>query len=556
MRRNRYTMTLLCLLLACCCKQEANEGSERKDPEVVKRETEVNRLLEKAGAAKTIEAFDYSNWPTLTAGPEKWCRSATIKKQQLTGSKHEGVACSVLSYSFANSTTDPDKEELVYIQRLFGDWRSDLSFCPLGLSLWVKGMPTNKGDIRIVILQDSGMTLPTLSQKNIVETYAYTDLDGFIRKGEWTRMVVPYEWFKPYNDAAKSVRMDLSKMVGWRLEIVNTGREESSLNQVIVDDFEQLTSFREPWNDKAKFSSLFIQVHATTDYKNMDWDATMKAGMDIGIRTWFVPYSVGHGTEDGVAFYSGSKVCETSYDILDKMFAAAEKAGSKIIIGGNCQHYSTSNKKTRGHYQTMMDANLPVVDEVAAKFGGSPAFGGWYIADEFWDGFAEPNWLSDEATASLAWYLEQTAIHMKQKVNAEVSIAPALWRGLPAALCGKWFENLFRQTPDIDNLYIQDCGGRGPEIVTCPEVDFPNWFAEVKKACDKTGVAFGVDIESFMSNSTLGINNRSKTWEELIVQLQISGMFTENITNFSWVTFCPGTPGYDGYKKYYQSLNE
>ena len=41
---------------------------------------------------------------------------------------------------------------------------------------------------------------------------------------------------------------------------------------------------------------------------------------------------------------------------------------------------------------------------------------------------------------------------------------------------------------------FQDIGGR---CLVDFDVDLPNWFAEIKKACDANGVIFGVDIESF-----------------------------------------------------------
>ena len=133
------------------------------------------------------------------------------------------------------------------------------------------------------------------------------------------------------------------------------------------------------------------------------------------------------------------------------------------------------------------------------------------------------------------------------KSDKSVSIAPALWRGMPADICGEWFGRLFAQTPDIDFLYLQDCGGR---CLADFDVDLPNWFAEIKKACDANGVEFGVDIESFKSCSCPDVPYHAKEWEELKEQLFVAGLYTEHITNFSWVTFKKGTDGYAGYKQY------
>jgi hypothetical protein len=118
---------------------------------------------------------------------------------------------------------------------------------------------------------------------------------------------------------------------------------------------------------------------------------------------------------------------------------------------------------------------------------------------------------------------------------------------MPADLCGEWFGKIFAQTPDIDVLYLQDIGGR---CLVDFDVDLPNWFAEIKKACDANGVIFGVDIESFKECWCPKITMRTKPWSELEEQLRVAGMFTDHITNFSWATFKPGTDTYEGYKRY------
>lgn len=82
------------------------------------------------------------------------------------------------------------------------------------------------------------------------------------------------------------------------------------------------------------------------------------------------------------------------------------------------------------------------------------------------------------------------------------------------------------------------------------DVDLPNWYAEIKKACDANGVKFGVDIESFKSCNCPNIGYKAKDWSELKEQLFVAGLFTEYITNFSWVTFKKGTNNYAGYKQY------
>jgi predicted flavoprotein YhiN len=48
---------------------------------------------------------------------------------------------------------------------------------------------------------------------------------------------------------------------------------------------------------------------------------------------------------------------------------------------------------------------------------------------------------------------------------------------------------------------------------------------------------------------------KAKDWAELKEQLLVAGLFTEYITNFSWVTFKKGTNNYEGYKIYLKENN-
>ena len=74
-------------------------------------------------------------------------------------------------------------------------------------------------------------------------------------------------------------------------------------------------------------------------------------------------------------------------------------------------------------------------------------------------------------------------------------------------------------------------------------------MAKAKKACDATGVKFGVDIESFLQFGSPKISYQAKTWEELNKQLYTAGLFTDYITNFSFATFKLDTKSYKLYKE-------
>ena len=271
----------------------------------------------------------------------------------------------------------------------------------------------------------------------------------------------------------------------------------------------------------------------------------------MGIDTWIIQYAEGFNdrTNEKSSFYSPTNLpwVTKQYDIMNRMFDAAERNGMKLIVGLYPGDYSKEDTTKPEQYEFLVERNKQVFDELFALWGNHPSLAGWYITEEFHDGSYPVGWQQEPALSMLANYLQTVAAYVKSKSPKEVCIAPALWRGMPADLCGKWFGKIFAQTPDIDVLYLQDIGGR---CLVDFDVDLPNWFAEIKKACDANGVIFGVDIESFKECWCPRITMRTKPWTELEEQLRVAGMFTDHITNFSWATFKPGTDTYEGYKRY------
>ena len=89
---------------------------------------------------------------TLTDPEPAEPTNATIN-YELGDDKMEGNGSFRLKYMFTGSslTAAPEK---VYFEQTWGDWRFDLSFYPLGLSIWVKGNKDNKGVFRFVLLED------------------------------------------------------------------------------------------------------------------------------------------------------------------------------------------------------------------------------------------------------------------------------------------------------------------------------------------------------------------------------------------------------------------
>lgn len=549
------TKSVLSIMLALCvlssCKDDqGKQGSQGGDPELEKAVAEV---IANTKATKIINAFDELGCEIYHTGPvasdEPTNASITYELAEM---QQEGVGSFQLNYHFSGRSMT-SKSEYVYFEQTWGDWRFDLSFHPLGLSIWVKGNLANKGTFRFIIMEDEkqfSADAPHDNSRKRWSYYAFEDTEILAKEG-WNRLVMPYSAFYQYKkgDGTTAEELLLNRCEGYRIEIVNEKNEVCD-GQVCIDALEQLTSYElEP--GKPRFSSVFIQLNKDA-YVNEDWDQQFKDSRAIGIDTWIIQYAqqfTGNDETTNVSFYKNTNLpwVTEKCDFIDKMFEAAERNGMKLILGLYPGDYSKTDSTDPTRYDINLQRNKQLFDEAFEQFGNHPCLAGWYITEEFHDGSYPVGWQQEPALSMLAQYLEGVASYIKSKSDKSVSIAPALWRGMPADICGEWFGRLFAQTPDIDYLYLQDCGGR---CLADFDVDLPNWFAEIKKACDANGVEFGVDIESFKSCSCPNVPYHAKEWEELKEQLFVAGLYTEHITNFSWVTFKKGTDGYAGYKQY------
>ena len=536
-------------MMAAACSPEDKPAPDT-DSQEYNPKLEAQIVVNNTRGTKTLNAFDemFSPFDGVHYNKTSNLRYAVSKERRMGEGAYE------LTYSFKGGA-DPEKPEYAAFQEFCGDYRADLSFYPLGLSIWVKGSERNKGTFRFVLMEDEKMfseDKPADPSHARWRYYAFED-DEIISKEGWHKLVMPYKGFRLLKDGEGSAAKEpmLNRFAGYSIEIVNKEGQPSE-GRIYVDELKQLTSFDlEP--NKAKFNSIFVQLHVP-EYEGTDWDKEFRDSKAIGIDTWIVQYAQQY--EKYISFYKNTSLPWVSdkKDYIDRMFAAAERQGIQLIIGLYPGRYTRYNYATEERFQELETKDNQVFDELLEQFGNHPCLAGWYITEEFHDG--QGPWLQfgnswAPGLDRLAQYMEAVASHIKSKSDKPVCISPALWRGLPADLCGKWFERFFQTAKSIDFLYLQDCGGRnrGSYYLTDPDVDLPNWYAEIKKACDRTGVVFGVDIESFKANY------RGKTWDEIKEQLWSAGMYTEYITNFSWATFKKGTDGYAGYQEYLKENN-
>lgn len=541
---------LAMLLMLSSCASEIHEGYRAPDYDLA---LQKQQIINNTKSVKVINAYDELGCEAYDiTNPQK--KTGVAGLDYVLGDDHkEGTGSFKLKYNFIGRTNDNGRE-LVFFQQRWGDYRVDLSFHPLGLSIWVKGNRNNKDAVfRFIIMEDEKQfneTTPHDYSRERWSYYAFEDKEVLSKDG-WTRLIMPYDAFKLYKrgKGTQSDKLLMNRNEGFRIEIENKAGGAWN-GECQIDELKQLTSY-ELKGGTPTFSSVFIQLNKDA-YENEDWDQQFQDSRAVGIDTWIIQYSeqfTGSDDATNVSFYKNTNLpwVQVKCDIIDKMFEAAERNGMKIILGLYPGDYSKTNLRDPKKYNINTTRNKRLFDEVYEQFGNHPCLVGWYITEEFHDGSYPVGWQQEPELAMLAKYLEGVASYIKSKSDKPVAIAPALWRGLPADLCGKWFERLFKRTPSIDNLYLQDIGGR---CLVDFDVDLPNWYAEIKKACDATNVKFGVDIESFKSCWCPNVDYKAKDWSELKDQLMVAGLFTKYITNFSWVTFKKGTNNYDGYKAY------
>jgi len=479
------------------------------------------------GAVKLIDHFDEDMW-------------------DCTGNFEKSIDTQDFIQGTGSFRFDYSGSEDFYYQRIFENYRDDFSYFPYGISVWVKGAPKNTGSFKVVLLQGD-MNRVGKGRKEVLQTFAYTDA-SVLKSKNWTKLVVKFEDFKPYEGDGRA--LDLTQVIGWRIEVV--GAEGAGYFK--LDKMEQMTTYTPSFKSGSRFSSIMVQLN--NSYKGgYDFDAMIKAGLDVGIKEWICVFSIGR-MKNGVApaaFYTGSKLPfvdqKYNYDFVDKIMAAAEKYGVKVVLGPNYESWITKRIRDPKMYDEIYERCEMVIDEVYEKFGSSPAFSGWYIANEFNDG-SKISWAEADVTPLIAGYYQKAAKHMKSLKDVPVCIAPALWRGYPAVMSAEFFDRFFQIANEVDILYLQDCAGRGPDWVTSVNIDLPNYFEKIKKSCEKNGVIFGVDIESFRWSRLVKPERRPKTWEELRPALEMAGNYTDHITMFSWYTFQPDQDGYKGYKQY------
>ena len=331
----RTYILILCLfgISLCSCTDDIHKGYRAPGYDQV---LEKQRIINNTKAVKSINSYDDLGCEIYDI-PKKEAGKASLD-YELGDDQKEGTGSFKLMYDFVGGGT-ADAPENVYFQQRWGDYRVDLSFHPLGLSIWVKGKQGNKGLFRFIIMEDEkqfSAEAPHDYTRKRWSYWAYEDTEVLSKEG-WTRLIMPYSAFKLYKkgEGATAEKLLMNRNEGFRIEVENTTGEACS-GEFQIDNLEQLTSY-ELVPGKPKFSSIFIQLNKEA-YENEDWDQQFKDSRAIGLDTWIIQYSeqfTGNDDDTNVSFYKNTNLpwVQVKCDIIDKMFEAADRNGMKIILG-------------------------------------------------------------------------------------------------------------------------------------------------------------------------------------------------------------------------------
>lgn len=537
----------LLLYISCADSKPSQEGDALEDEKEVRakeKQRDVDDLLNRLGATKYINNCDFDHNNVFKPFPIIESIGASVELIVDNEVKYQGEGSYRLNYNFSGKNVRGGAQVVAIRQNWYDMYRSDLSFHPLGISLRVKSQKGNMNGLTVKLLQQNEAFSLSFDEQ---EAFLYSD-STFLNQDGWNRMIIPYKWFVP--EKGNSMKeLNLQRVNGVQVEIVNLPMKEE-IGTLYVDAIQQLTSYEPVINDPATFSSIFVQLHYPTHH-GYDWRSLFEQYLEVGIDSMIVQRAVNYPNEVNTFWYTGSSLSwkEKEHDYLNQIFSAAETTGMKIVVGLNQGRYP-DDRGEAASYDALYERNVELIDELYDLFASSPSFAGWYIAEEFHDG-AWMGWLNTQKAVLLSNYLNRVAKHAKSKERKFiVTIAPALWRGRPADLTYHFYKRILEKTPDIDVMYLQDCGGRCSVDEDDYDVYIPQFFEAVKQACDEVGVQFGVDIESFENCANEGKNYEKRSWLALKQQLDMASLFTKNITQFSWSSFRPGVGAFDAYKEY------
>jgi len=144
-------------------------------------------------ARKYLNHFDYDcSGYLLTLAEDTGKLTADVKISFDSQIKQQGKSSLRCAYAFKLEGRDPGSFAL---RKIWGNFRSDLSFYPAGFSLWVKGSLGCADLLKITLLQQNEEF--TLNNDRLLHFYV-TD-ETVLGSEEWQQLRISYDSFKALN---------------------------------------------------------------------------------------------------------------------------------------------------------------------------------------------------------------------------------------------------------------------------------------------------------------------------------------------------------------------
>ena len=145
----------LLILLGCipfltfCSNAKPEIEEEQDERKTEEKQEEVEELISKLGATKYISNCDFDANNKFKPFQLVESIGASIELMIDNEVKHQGEGSYRLEYNFTGKNVRGGAQRVAIRQTWYDDYRSDLSFHPLGISLWLKSQKGNTNAITI-----------------------------------------------------------------------------------------------------------------------------------------------------------------------------------------------------------------------------------------------------------------------------------------------------------------------------------------------------------------------------------------------------------------------
>lgn len=250
----------------------------------------------------------------------------------------------------------------------------------------------------------------------------------------------------------------------------------------------------------AKLSGAFIQL--TQDMMALtaaDWRDVVSAMRDAGMDVIILQrLQYGHVR----LFPSVGPAVDPVAEILAQ--AAQGSRPMRVFVGLLYDPCWYDKWEDAGFLDNLLHGSRTLADEVATRYGRSPAFAGWYIPQEMWNHGYKPGHI-----AALASYFGRLSRHCKGLLQKPVAVSPYFNPTLsfidpdtPAQNARKFADNYrqFLGGAGLDIVMVQDgVGARCLDSLAQADLDalVQPYFYELTTACLEKGVDCWANLENY-----------------------------------------------------------